>query len=350
MAHYGKHAAPALRRASKRKGGKRKKSGRRKPLVIALTLFAALIGSATALLVLQPPFARPLIDAIHPIPENVRMLFGQSTSPSGAQPDEEHETLASADDKSQSGVGGPGGQTDSDSTAAGSSQSPTSASSTKRTSSTIDNATVFLIAQCQNIDIYSPIEQQNITGIVFHQASYEWAQVMETQLPEADLEGIYDRGEFLQVNNSQTTGTWVDAEAAHLYRETDSTPMDTSVDCGARAGTRVMAPVTGTVIAVEKYDLYDEIEDVRIHIRPDDNRGLDVITLHQSDPAVKAGDHVQAGKTQISNVRDIAAGLTDIQLSFYTAPEDPGNHIHVQVNDLNDEDYREKYFKGVKLD
>ncbi len=207
-----------------------------------------------------------------------------------------------------------------------------------------------LIAQCQGVDIYSPIAQDEITGVLFHQASYKWGQVMSTDLPEADISKIYEDGEYLRVNNEQTEGEWVDADAAHLYREQDSTPMDTSIDCGAKAGTAVYAPVTGEVIAVQDYMLYDEIPDVQIHIRPDANRDLDVVLLHQYDPLVKVGDHVEAGQTQISSVRDIAKDLTDVQLAFYTEPDDPGNHSHVQVNDIHDVDYLKMYFRGVPLE
>lgn len=211
-------------------------------------------------------------------------------------------------------------------------------------------AQCYIVAQCQGVDIYSPIMQKDITGMLFHQASYEWAQVMTTQLPEADMAKINDGTQRLHANNAQTEGTWADVEIAHLYRETDATPMDTSIDCGAAAGTTVYAPVTGEVIAVTDYDLYDEVPDVRIHIRPDANADLDVVLLHQTDPQVKAGDHVEAGVTPISSVRDIACSLTDVQLGFYTEGDDPGNHSHVQVNDLNSQAYLDKYFGGKRPD
>lgn len=198
-----------------------------------------------------------------------------------------------------------------------------------------------LLAQCQGVDIYSPIAQDELTGIVMHQASYEWGQVMTTQAPQADMAEYEESGNPLRVNNEQTDGLWVDADIAHLYRDTDNTAMDTAADVGGEAGTTVYAPVTGQVIAVENYDLYDETPDVRIHIRPDANPNLDVVLLHQTDPTVTPGDRVEAGITPISSVRDIAAELTDIQLAYYT--KTAGNHSHVQVNDLTNPDYIAKY-------
>lgn len=199
----------------------------------------------------------------------------------------------------------------------------------------------YLVAQCQGVDIYSPISQDELTGVIMHQASYEWGQVMTTQVTEADLPEYEESDKPLRVNNQQVEGEWVDADMAHLYRETDATEMDTSLDLGAAAGTTVYAPVTGEVIAVEEYDLYDETPDVRIHIRPDANPDLDVVLLHQEGPMVSVGDKVVAGETPISKVRDIAAHLTDIQLAFYTDTD--GNHSHVQVNDLRNAEYVAKY-------
>ncbi|MCI7504892.1 MAG: M23 family metallopeptidase, partial [Coriobacteriaceae bacterium] len=198
-----------------------------------------------------------------------------------------------------------------------------------------------LLAQCQGVDIYSPISQDELTGVIMHQASYEWGQVMTTQVPEADMTEYEASGKPLRVNNEQTEGLWVDADIAHLYRDTDSTAMDTAADVGGEAGTTVYAPVTGQVIAVESYDLYDETPDIRIHIRPDANPNLDVVLLHQTDPTVQAGDRVEAGITPVSSVRDIAAELTDLQLAYYT--QTAGNHSHVQVNDLTNPDYIAKY-------
>lgn len=198
-----------------------------------------------------------------------------------------------------------------------------------------------LLAQCQGVDIYSPISQDELTGMIMHQASYEWGQVMTTQAPQADMAEYEASGKPLRVNNEQTDGLWVDADIAHLYRDTDDTAMDTAADVGGEAGTTVYAPVTGQVIAVESYDLYDETPDIRIHIRPDANPDLDVVLLHQTDPTVQAGDRVEAGITPVSSVRDIAAELTDLQLAYYT--QTAGNHSHVQVNDLTNPDYIAKY-------
>ncbi|MBQ9043165.1 MAG: hypothetical protein IJ111_10190 [Eggerthellaceae bacterium] len=196
-----------------------------------------------------------------------------------------------------------------------------------------------LIAQCSDVDLRSPIAPADLTGVLFHQASYKYGLVMTTQLPDADMERIAATREP-RVNHDQMDGEWLDAEAMHLWRVTDATEMDTSIDVGAQAGTTVRSPVTGTVVLVKDYLLYDQVPDIEIHIQPEGRPDLDVVLIHTADPLVKAGDKVEAGVTEISHVRDIAKDLTDVQLAFYTPEGDPGNHTHVQVNNADYEGYR----------
>lgn len=194
-----------------------------------------------------------------------------------------------------------------------------------------ENVAIPIIATCQGVEIHSPIAPADLTGVLFHQASYAYGLVMQTSLPEISEEAVgYDRP--WRIGMGSVNG-WLDADALHLWRVQDTTQMDTSIDVGARAGMTVFAPVTGTVVLVKPYDLYGYVPDIEIHIQPDGHPELDVVLLHQYDPMVSAGDHVEGGITPISHVRDIAASLTDIQLGYYTFGDDPGNHSHVQVND-----------------
>ena len=203
-----------------------------------------------------------------------------------------------------------------------------------------------LIAQCSGVDLRSPVAPADLTGVLFHQASYRYALVMTTELPDADMTKVSETRQC-RVNHEQIEGEWLDADAMHLWRTADSTEMDTSIDAGAAAGTTLRSPVTGTVVLVKDYELYGEVPDIEIHIQPTGRPDLDVVLIHTYDPLVKAGDKVEAGVTEISHVRDIAKDLTDVQLAFYTPADDPGNHTHVQVNDANYESYREKKLEGA---
>lgn len=200
------------------------------------------------------------------------------------------------------------------------------------------------VASYGDVALYSPIPASEVTGVLFHQASYAYALVMDTQLPKADATAALE-AHSVRVNRSQTDGTWLDADALHVWRTTASTAMDTSIDIGAEAGTLEYAPVTGTVVLVTEYQLYDTCTDYEIHIQPDGHPELDVVVIHDTDPLVGAGDHVVAGATPIASVRDIAASITGIQLAQYT--DTAGNHAHIQINDADYEGYREKKLAGA---
>ena len=202
------------------------------------------------------------------------------------------------------------------------------------------------IAAYGSVKVHSPIAQKDLTGVLFHQASFNTALVMTTELPDADLEKV-SIDHPVRVNHEQTEGDWVDADALHLYRQQDATDMDTSIDVGAKAGTTIYAPVTGTVVLVQSYDLYGYVPDMKIHIQPKGHPELDVVMLHQYDVRVKAGDKVEGGVTPVSSVRDIAKDLTDVQLGFYTAADDPGNHSHVEISNADAPGYRENSLKGA---
>lgn len=233
--------------------------------------------------------------------------------------------------------------------ASSSTSSPTSASSASTTSAPTQESGLptGLIAEYDGVLIHSPIRPAVLTGLLFHQASYDYALAMATQLPEADADAVFETKDFRIAATQPTGEIYLSASALHIWRTTDTTPMDTSVDVGAPAGTEVYAPVTGTVVLVKEYELFDVCTDYEIHIQPDGRSDLDVVVIHTADPLVKAGDRIVGGTTPISHVRDIAAILgDDIQLADYTA-EGTGNHTHVQVNDANYPDYRKNKLEGA---
>ena len=205
-----------------------------------------------------------------------------------------------------------------------------------------------IVAQCAGIDIRSAVVLPDVTGIVFHQASYDYALPLETKLPEADYNTAADT-RTIRVNREQDAKPtdWADADALHLWRTTDATAMDTSIDMGAAAGTEVRAPVSGTVVLVRDYRLYDEMPDIEVHIQPEGRADLDCVLIHLTDACVQAGDKVEAGVTPIAKVRDIEAVLVDVQLGFFTPEGTGGNHTHIQVNNADFPGYREKKLEGA---
>lgn len=203
-----------------------------------------------------------------------------------------------------------------------------------------------LVAQCNGVDLYAPIQTADITAVLFHQASYAYALPLTTNLPKADA-ATAKAAQQVRVNHDQTEGDWLDADALHLWRSQDSTEMDTAIDVGAPAGTTVYAPVSGTVVLVRDYQLYDRVPDIEIHIQPDGHPEMDCVAIHITDAQVQAGDHVDGGVTPIASVRDIACSIDGIQLTDYTPADDPGNHTHIQMNNADYPGYREKKLQGA---
>lgn len=283
-------------------------------LVVGLIACALLAVAAYAVIV-QPPFAKPFLSA-------VGILGDDIDGSSAASPEKEGAFSGVADTV------------------------PTSSQEASEKAEWASAHTYPLVASYGDVDIHSCVSPADLTGILFHQASYDYALVMETQLREADYEKTA-ASRSMKINREQASGTWLDAEALHIWRTGDATAMDTSVDVGAAAGSAARAPVTGTVVLVRDYMLYDEVPDVEIHIQPDGHADLDCVMIHTTDPLCKAGDHVEGGLTELCRVRDIEKDLTDVQLSFFTPEGVGGNHIHVQLNDANYPDYRKKRLKGA---
>ncbi len=109
---------------------------------------------------------------------------------------------------------------------------------------------------------------------------------------------------------------------------------------GADPGSYVVAPVSGTVVKVKKFDLYGKYPDYEVHVQPVGRPDLDVVLIHIDDVTVTPGDKVVAGVTQIAQVRKLAKGVGP-QLRSYT--KNGGHHTHIQINDTTHPKY-----KGLK--
>ena len=203
-----------------------------------------------------------------------------------------------------------------------------------------------VIAEYGGILIHSPIEASCVYAILFHQASYPWALVLDSKLPELDADVVFETHKIDIPANQPTGDVYMNAGALHVWRVGESTPIDTSIDVGAAPGSTVYAPVTGEVILVSEYDLYDICKDYEVHIQPEGFDDLDCVVIHIKDVCVKEGDQVVAGVSPIAAVRDIASeGVDGIHLAQFSDKED-GNHAHVQINDMNYEGYRKAKFES----
>jgi hypothetical protein len=112
---------------------------------------------------------------------------------------------------------------------------------------------------------------------------------------------------------------------------------DTAADVGALAGTTVLSPVNGTIVKIKSYKLYGLYPDYELHITPDNTKSLDVVMIHLTKLDCYVGMRVVAGVTPIAKVRKLSDKFHD-QLADYT--KDPGDHVHVQVNDSSYPGYK----------
>ncbi|MGN0072889.1 MAG: hypothetical protein ACI36W_03710 [Coriobacteriales bacterium] len=199
------------------------------------------------------------------------------------------------------------------------------------------------MASCDGVKLHCAVRADQLTEVLIHNASYSYALPLKTKLTEAtNVDVIAQHGTGRDANAQPTGDAWLTGEFIRCYRSTSEGPKLSAIDCGGPVGATVYAPVSGTVVKVVEYDLYNNsaYPDVRVHIQPEGRPDLDVVLIHLTDVSCKEGDVVEGGVTPIAAVRDVYAYIGDqMQLKDYTALGDNGNHTHIQVNDVTNKDY-----------
>ncbi len=119
---------------------------------------------------------------------------------------------------------------------------------------------------------------------------------MESLLPDADMvlaEQNKGTGRPAPAVGEDDNGPNIlEGTVLRMWRSNRTGPPDTAVDVCAPVGSPVYAPVTGEVVEVRPYLLYEKYDDYEIHIRPSGWPEIDLVMIHVDDPAVSAGDHV----------------------------------------------------------
>lgn len=152
-------------------------------------------------------------------------------------------------------------------------------------------------------------------GITFHESLFDSAAALRPigRLVEND------NGAFDPPPNTVGPGYIVMAS-----RDRGTPPTSGSDDVLER-GEPVLAPVTGKVIRVTRYDLYCEFDDLRIAIRPADAPARAVQIFHVVDPQVQRGDRVLVSHSVIGYARlfPFRSQTQDYGLS--------GRHVHLEI-------------------
>lgn len=187
-----------------------------------------------------------------------------------------------------------------------------------------------LFATEGDTQFHLPVDPTQLAALAFHQAAGQNALHLSSLVPDADmtaaaqLKAVPPYEPPADFPKEIWSGT-----ALRLWRSNRSGQPDTAADLGADPGTAVWSPVTGVVVGVRPYLLYDKHEDYEVHIQPEGRDGVDVVMIHIQDVVVKPGDKVKGGVTRIASVRKMSDKI-DIQLGGYTG--NGGDHVHVQMN------------------
>lgn len=186
-------------------------------------------------------------------------------------------------------------------------------------------------AAYEDLKLYLPVEPAALVAIAYHQASGNIAQSIDSLLPDADmtLAAANRSAPRPTVSTSAEGIEMLEGQVLRMWRTNRRGPPDTAVDIGAAPGTPVLAPVTGRVVAIRPYRLYDAHDDHEIHIEPIGRPGVNIVLIHVADPQVEVGDRVVGGQTPIAKVR-LLSNAIDHQLGKYTPCG--GDHVHVQIN------------------
>lgn len=197
-----------------------------------------------------------------------------------------------------------------------------------------DCAPTPFFATYRSLYLYLPIPADKLTELAFHQASGDQVLHMESLLPDANMTKAFNNkgtGRDPQPASPDGTPQKLTGSVLRMWRSNRSGQPDTAADIGAAAGTPVCAPVTGEVIKVKPYKLYDKYDDYEIHIQPTGWPEIDLVLIHVDKVTVAEGDHVVGGVTPIATVRRLANRVTP-QISAYMKSD--GDHVHLQLNKM----------------
>lgn len=179
------------------------------------------------------------------------------------------------------------------------------------------------IARVAGIELVAPSKDTVLVG--FHEAAAPGTLEMESLAPLA----VALNGERTQV----AAGASEDQVAPVMElptRERAAGPAS-AVDIAVPAWRDIVAPVSGTVTAVDPYTLYGEFADNRVEIEPEGQPGVRVIMIHIGEIEVRPGDEVVAGETLIAKTAKQFPFSSQIDRFAEHASGKARPHVHIEV-------------------
>ena len=217
--------------------------------------------------------------------------------------------------------------------------------SSRRTNQAGETISTPAFAKIGPMLVYLPVSPKALTAVMFHQSARGKSYDMTSLAPDADRARTFELvkggaklpiASSVEITSGASTrdgehivdGVWK-GRVVRVYRIGRAGKAASAVDAGAKAGTIVVAPVSGTVKRVKAYKLYNRYSDYEIHVRPDAMTQADLVVIHVSDILVEPGDWVIGGVTPIARVRLLSNRMKH-QLGEYTGEQ--GDHVHIQFN------------------
>jgi hypothetical protein len=178
-----------------------------------------------------------------------------------------------------------------------------------------------VLAEVSGVYVSSPIRPENVTGLGYH--------------PEGEsLVEMSPRGKNLSANSFLGLFTSNSVPEKIQYHLMDPArrlgPRTGALDVGAKAGTDVYAPVTGTVTSIRPDPVLKDNASI-VEIKPTENPDVRIsVSLAQGiNSEIGPKTSVTAGITKLGSVADSAKVLRP-QLADYTS--DDGNHVTVSAS------------------
>lgn len=174
-----------------------------------------------------------------------------------------------------------------------------------------------VLASIGNLRIQSPIAEDGMTGVGFHDSQNGALEIQPTG-PQANA-GLLARL-WRRITGTKRSGTpWYQLEGGALR----------TLEVGATPGTDVYSPVDGAVLAIRDQVVSGRKVGDEIELRPSSAPSL-VVSIEnvRRDPALVVGANVAAGSSKLGSAADISRYETQA-LSRYAA--NAGNNVAIQV-------------------
>jgi hypothetical protein len=191
-----------------------------------------------------------------------------------------------------------------------------SATDAERTSEVDPEPLTAPLARVGELELWSPGEDPVVVG--YHEAAH------------VSAEPVVPVGVLLEDHNTTRTDLPADDPAGLDYLVMSSRGRaagpTSAIDVVLEEGRQVFAPVTGTVVDVREYVLYDGHEDLRIEIVPELRPDLRLVVIHLDGAQVEVGDRVVGGVTPVAST-----ARTFPFSSHIDRETEPDRHPHVHL-------------------